>query len=229
MPSRPIDVQAFLARLPLFRELREDEIERIALQTRRISASRGEVLFQAGDALSSVYVVVYGEIKLAFTSRRGAEKVVDIVGPGNSFGEAVAFLGRPCPVTAQALCDALILAVGRDALLAELERDKQFATRVVAGLSMRLHALVNDLESHSMHTGVQRVIGYLLRDCGTGESSGSLQVELPTTKALVASRLSLTQEHFSRILHELISRGLIEVDGRSIRVLDVERLRNFMP
>jgi len=73
---------------------------------------------------------------------------------------------------------------------------------------------------------VQRVIGYLLRDqsvedCASGEV---FTVSLPVSKATIASRLSLTPEYFSRVLHELEAARLIEVDKRDIRILDAKRL-----
>ena len=93
---------------------------------------------------------------------------------------------------------------------------------MIASLSIRLHHLITDVESYSLHSGRQRIIGYLLRDnC----QSGTVVITLPTSKGVIASRLNLTQEHFSRILHELSENGLIVVAGRKITIPDVERLR----
>jgi len=80
-------------------------------------------------------------------------------------------------------------------------------------------------------SGVQRLIGYLLRDgesAQTGVShSTSLTVNLPASKATIASLLSLTPEYFSRVLHELEAQGLIQIDKREISILDVARLASF--
>ena len=72
-------------------------------------------------------------------------------------------------------------------------------------------------------------MGYLLRN-QEGEDGGAddqVTVSLPVSKATVASRLSLTPEYFSRVLHELESAGLIEVDKRDIRILDPRRLMRY--
>ncbi len=112
-----------------------------------------------------------------------------------------------------------------------IDRDPVFARRMLAGLSRRLHQLVADVEAYSTRSGTERLIGFLLRDCvGTVEDGetppqGSIDIELPVAKGIIASRLNLTQEHLSRILHDLSSLGLIEVHGRRIHVRDVERLR----
>lgn len=226
MLQPPIKVQSFLANVPLFKELASDELDRIASNTHEVRAARAEVLFRRGDPALGFHIIVFGQVKLAFTSPRGDEKVVDLIGPGQSFGEAVMFMERPHVVTAQALSDSLLLYIARETVFDELERDPRFVRRIIAGLSVRLHRLMSDLESDSLHSGTQRVIGYLLRDSDENPAPGcALVVTLPTTKGVIASRLSLTQEHFSRILHDLAARGLIEVQGRSIGIPDVARLR----
>jgi len=224
--NAPIKVQSFLANVPLFKELTGDELDRIASNTREVRAARAEVLFRRGDPALGFHIVVFGQVKLAFTSPRGDEKVVDLIGPGQSFGEAVMFIERPHVVTAQALCDSLLLYIARDIVFQELERDPRFVRRIIAGLSSRLHRLMSDLESDSLHSGTQRVIGYLLYDSDENPAPGrALEVTLPASKGVIASRLSLTQEHFSRILHDLSARGLIDVHGRAIHIPDVARLR----
>jgi CRP-like cAMP-binding protein len=218
--------RAFLANLPLFRELAPDQLDRMATHTRQVRAERGEILFHRGDPVSGFHAIVYGQVKLAFVSAGGDEKVVEILGSGQSFGEAVMFMKRPHVVTAQALADTLLLYVEREAVFDEIKRDPDFAARMIAGLSRRLHQLVGDLEAYSMRSGTERVIGYLL---STGAERvpdrGACDITLPTAKGVVASRLNLTQEHFSRILHDLASAGLIKVHGRTVHILDVERLR----
>ena len=67
-------------------------------------------------------------------------------------------------------------------------------------------------------------LNYLLA-CATGGTSASLAVTLPAKKSIIASRLSVTPEYFSRTLHELISSGAIEVNGRQIVIRDAARLR----
>jgi CRP/FNR family transcriptional regulator, dissimilatory nitrate respiration regulator len=221
-----IKVQSFLANVPLFKELASDELDRIASNTQEVRAERAEVLFRRGESALGFHIIVFGQVKLAFSSPRGDEKVVDLIGPGQSFGEAVMFMERPHVVTAQTLSDSLLLYIPREIVFQELERDPRFVRRIIAGLSSRLHRLMSDLESDSLHSGTQRVIGYLLRDIDESAEAGHmLEVTLPTTKGVIASRLSLTQEHFSRILHTIAARGLIEVHGRSIHVPDVDKLR----
>ncbi|MCC7487395.1 MAG: Crp/Fnr family transcriptional regulator [Burkholderiales bacterium] len=213
--------------MPLFNDLVPAELERIEAGTRRVECARGEVLFRRGDASEGFYTVIFGQVKLAFTSPSGAEKVVEVMGPGQSFGEAVMFLEKPYPVFAQALSDSVLLHISRSVVFAEIERDPRFARRIISGLSRRLHSLVIDLETYTLRSGTQRLIGYLLRGVPEGAAAGPVEVALTISKTVLASRLSLTPEHLSRILHDLTEDQLVSVEGRSIRILDVEALRRY--
>lgn len=221
-------VHAILSNTPLFREGDPAEIERIARGTRELHAARGEVLFQKGDTPQGFYLVVYGQIKLAFCTPQGAEKVVDIVGAGQSFGEAVMFMDKPYLVYAQAIADSLLLHIGKTAVFDELERNPAFGRKMLAGLSRRLHTIVSDVEAYSLRSATERVIGYLLRyEAEEAGTDRTLRIRLPASKGLIASRLNLSPETFSRILHDLCTAGLISVGGREIQVHDLERLRGY--
>jgi CRP-like cAMP-binding protein len=228
MPTPKIRTQAFLANLPLFRELSAEEIDHLAQGTTEHHVPRGTVVVNKGDPNEGFHLVVYGQIKLSLTTPQGDEKVVEIIGPGFSFGEALMFMGKPYIVTATALADSLLLHVKRETVFEGLARDPEFARRMLAGMSRKLHSLVSDLESVTLKSGRERVIGYLLRQDAEGaDGDAPFTVKLPVSKAIVASRLNLTPEHFSRILHELAAEGLIEVAGRDVRIVDPVRLRAF--
>jgi len=220
-----IKVQAFLANLPMFSEMSPVELDRVAAGTQVQHAAKGDIVFRTGDACVGFHVVVYGQVKLGFTSPQGVEKVVEIVRPGSSFGEALMFLDKPYIVFAQALADSMLLHVGKRTVLEELERDAGFARRMLSGLSRKLHGLVRDVEAYTLRSGAERVIGYLLRDVPDGQLEGAVEVNLSPGKSVIASRLNMTPEHFSRILHDLAASGLIEVDGRQVRIRDLVRLR----
>ncbi len=224
--ARPqIKVQAFLANLPMFTEMSAEELDRIAAGTEALYVQKGEEVCHRGDPVTGFHVVVYGQVKLGFTSPQGVEKVVEIIRPGESFGEALMFLDKPYIVFAQALSDSMLLHVSKQTVNDELARDPGFARRMLSGLSRRLHGLVRDVEAYTLRSGSERVIGYLLGELPDGADAGQVEVELTPGKSVIASRLNMTPEHFSRILHDLAAQGLIEVDGRMVRIPDLDRLR----
>ncbi len=228
MSSPRIATQAFLSRLPLFSDLGSADLDRIAAGTTELHIPRGEILFNRGDPCAGFHLVVYGQVKLAIVTSHGGEKIVEIIGPGYSFGEAVMFMERPYVVMAQALADTFLLHVSRHVVFDAIERDATFARKMLAGLSRRLHGLIGDVEAYTLQSGTERLIGYLLRqDEQQASANAPYVVTLPTSKTIVASRLNLTPEHLSRILHELAAAGLITVEGRDIRIVDIAKLRAY--
>jgi CRP/FNR family transcriptional regulator, dissimilatory nitrate respiration regulator len=230
MDARAFDVPKYLSVLPLFNDLKVDELQQIAQGCSLRRLARGDLVFRVGDPCQEFHVVVVGQVKLFVLSPGGQEKVVGLIAPGQSFAEAIMFTDRPYILSAQALADTLLLEVSKRAVLAEIERDHRFALRMLAGMSRRLHALVHDVEAYALHSGAQRVIGFLLReeaDAGRASGADARTVSLPVSKATIASLLSLTPEYFSRVLHDLEAQGLIEIDRRDIRILDPKRLSDY--
>jgi CRP-like cAMP-binding protein len=224
MDRNKIKPQTFLSRVPLFNTLQEEELDRIALGCTELRAERGDLIFQRGDPCTGFHVVLYGRVKLAFHSAHGAEKVIELIGPGHSFGEALMFMNSPYIVTAQATEDSLLLHVAKPAIYREIENAPAFACKMLAGLSQRMHSLMSDLESYALRSGTERVAAFLLKQ-PSQEAGGEVSLTLPVSKAVLASRLSLTPEHFSRIMAELSARHLIAFKGRKVAILDPAALR----
>ena len=152
----------------------------------------------------------------------GHEKVVELIQPGMSFGEAVMLIGRPYPAYAEALGAGRALYIPRAGLIEAVRSNPDFSLRLLAGLSALMHALVREIEELSTQNALQRVVGYLV---GERVEQAADAVDLPASKAVIASRLNLTPETFSRVLHTLQERALIRVSGRRIELLDVAGLR----
>ena len=211
----------FLRNLPLFRELDLCQIEAIGAATTEQRVAVGTALFRRGDSCDGIHVIVVGRVKLALLAPAGAEKVIEILGPGQSFGESVMFMGKPHILYAEALADSLLLLIRKNAILEAIKCNPEFARRMLNELSLRLYRLVADIEAYTLKSATERVIGYLLAALADDTSPGQpADVLLAASKSVLASRLNITREHFSRILHELSQAGLIRVNGRNIHILD---------
>lgn len=223
------DMPMHLRTLPLFRGLSEHECQNVARGCRLQQYSRGDMVVRAGEVCESFYFVVTGQVRLYVASATGVEKVIELIGPGHSFAEAMMFLSKPHTLNAQTLSDSLIMTVSKRSVFDEIERDPRVSMQMLSGISHWLHRLLLDVEGYTLHSGMQRLIGYLLRDVdlNSGAEHGVVTVSFPVSKAIIASRLSLTPEYFSRVLHQLESESLIEIDRREVRILDVRRLASY--
>lgn len=216
-------VAEILSRQPLFVGLSESELQQIAQTTREYRVQKNEVIFQKGESPQGMHLVIMGQIKLAIPSPQGGEKVMHIVNPGQSFGEAVTFLDRPYPLSAQAIQESLILLIDKHSLLNAIDENPKLARKMLASLSVRLHELMIDIENCALRTSQQKVAGYLLHECQHRQGS-PCEIELGSSKQTLAAHLNLAPETLSRVLNQLSKNGIIEVHGRSIRILDRSQL-----
>lgn len=226
---KAISPELFLARTPPFSDLDPEDLSRIAVGARFLSVSKSEMLFRQGDPCDGLHIVIDGQIKLVFISIKGDEKVVDVIKPGQSFGEAATLMNRPHNVSAQAGCDSHLLLISRHSLLAEVESAPAFCKKMLTRLASHEYQLLQELESLSLHNGAQRIAAFLLHEIFLlEEDCDSVEITLPIQKSVIASRLNLTQEHLSRLLQDLTRRGLIVVEGKRITVPSVASLRVFL-
>ncbi|MGH8747174.1 MAG: Crp/Fnr family transcriptional regulator, partial [Burkholderiales bacterium] len=155
-----------LRNLPLFNGLDENELARIGSEVTQLDLPRATVLFRPGDACSGIHLVVSGHVKIALCTADGAEKVVDLAGPGQTLGETAVFLDRPYKTSAETLSDSELLHIAKDKVLAAVRNHPGFAQRIISGLSQRLDRLIGDLESLTLRSGTERVVEYLLSRLG---------------------------------------------------------------
>lgn len=229
MNTNVFDMPRFLAGSPLFGSLSPDELSRIAQSSTLTRYVKGDLIFRVGQPCESFQMVVSGQVKLFVVSAGGHEKVIEIFSAGQSFAEAIMFLDKPYIFSAQALNDVVLLKVSKQSVFSEISRDPKFAMHLLGGVSRRLQTLIQDVEGYALKNGLQRLIGYLLRDVETANINDqtAVTVALPASKATIASRLSLTPEYFSRVLHDLEAKALIHIDRREIRILDVQKLVRY--
>lgn len=227
MPLRP-DVLPFLRAYPLFAALDDEQFRRLAQSVQVHALEPRQMLFQRGDPARHWYVVLEGSVKLALQSRSGEEKVVERLGPGQSFGEALMFMEAPAfPVAAIALDASEVLAVPNAGFIAALKESPETCFRMLADLSRRLHGLVREIEELTLASATLRVVRHVLELAGT-TTSGPVTVTLEESKQMLASRLAIKPETLSRILRSLSDAGVLNVEGRQLHVPDVARLREVV-
>lgn len=215
-----------LSGFTLFRELSDTHLALVASQSRALAVQRGQRLFHRGDPAHGLFLLLEGQIKLAVTSPQGMEKVICIIKPGESFGDAVIFLDRPVfPVSAQATEDSSLLVVPKRVIFELLESDHSVACKMLAGLSVYNRQLVQQIEAIALLTCSQRFIGYLLQVADASDTPD--HVMLPASKTNIASLLNLAPETLSRTMLKLQQAGLIEMRGKEIFITDVAGLREF--
>jgi CRP/FNR family transcriptional regulator, dissimilatory nitrate respiration regulator len=214
MPAGPL-AERLIGNLPLFRHVAREHVAFLAKHATVHQLKRGDIVCRRGEPLECFFGVAYGQMKLVLRAGNGEERVLRIVGAGDTFGEALVHRPRANALDAIALSDALVIALPARPVSVLLERDENFARAMFARLAQRMHELVAEIESSTLLNARQRIASYL-----TGLAGAASRVRLPVTKTLVASQLGVTKETLSRLLREFSDQGLIQVYNRNIVVRD---------
>jgi CRP-like cAMP-binding protein len=213
-----------LREAPLLSGLTDEQLKGVAQRAVRMRLREGQFLFCQGDPADRFYLVLAGRMRLFRLSPDGGEKVIEIVGPGETFAEALMFLDAPrYPVCAAAL--GQVELIGIDAAdFAQMLRGSIDTCFILLGkLSQRLRGLLREIDNLTLHTAISRLARYLLAKRPAGER----EMNLEARKGVIASRLSIKPETFSRIEKELTKQGVIAVKGQRVTFLDLDALERI--
>jgi CRP-like cAMP-binding protein len=192
------------------------------------SLKKGEFLFMARDPADALYFLVDGWIKLARLSRQGEEIIINVVAPGETFAEAAVFgaPGSVYPVNAQAAEESTVLAIGREKFIARIEASPEFSLGLLSAISVRQHFLIRQIEQIAARSAPQRIGAFLLDLSRRREGAPMAILDLPYDKSLIAGRLNIQPETFSRALAKLEPVG-VKVEGKTITLSNLEALKEF--
>lgn len=227
VPGKDAGCRATLARVPIFGGLTEAELSFLAQRTAPRNFGVGEMVFTEGEPCLGMYVVQSGSVRIFKTSVNGREQVLSIDGPGSSIAELPVFDGGNYPASVAAVTDATLLFVSKQDFQALCLAHPQVALKVLRVVGARLRRLVGIIEELSFTTVRHRLASYLVRTAhkdGKTTASG-MQVLLPASNQELASHIGTVRELVSRNLSRFQSEGLIRMDGRSVIILDLEKLQ----
>lgn len=214
-----------MRRSPLFSRLSADQARTLVSPSIPRAYAKGTVLFQQGDAADCFYVVLDGVVKIARHLPDGDEVVIGVVGPGATVAEVAMFIGGRYPATAEIVADARLLPVRSSHFRAALRDNADLAMGLLAATAQRVHALVQELEHIKSQTSAQRVADFLVGLC-PGLQGTDVEIELPYEKGLIAARLGMTPESFSRALRRLRQLG-VRIRRDHVFIPSVELLNHF--
>lgn len=218
-----------LRRAYLFADMAEEHLNALFQTAHDIHLNAGGALFRQGQPAERLFFLRDGMVKLFRLSPEGDEKIIEIMQPGQTFAEAVMFMGTHgrYPVNAEAVNESRLYAIEQKAFLNLLHESSDACFGLLASMSRRLHMLVNQIESLTLQNATYRLVAYLLEQIPRDVKT-SPEVQLTTPKGVIASRLAIQPETLSRILAKLRQGGLIDVHGNHITVRDVQALRNLV-
>ena len=215
-----------LAQSGLFQGLSEDAIEPVLTRLETVTLPRGRVVFNEGEPGDSLYIILSGKIKLGRRAADGRQNLVMVMGPSDMVGELSLFDPGPRTATATAVTDARLARLKKTSLRPWLNNRPEIAEQLLRVLARRLRR-TNDALADLIFTDVPgRVAKNLLQMAGRfgTRDGGVLRVTHDLTQEELAQLVGASRETVNKALADFASRGWLRLDGKSVIILDPERL-----
>jgi CRP/FNR family transcriptional regulator len=213
-----------LRQLPLFKGLETTTLSQLAQGATLKAYAAGEVIFLEGETSAGLYYLASGWLKIVKSSPEGREQVLRIIGPTETFNEVGAFANRPNPATAIALETVSIWLLQRDMLMRIVREQSALAQRIIENMADNMIHLVNLVADISLRPVAGRLARLLLDEANEGNV---LLRPLWQTQTELAARLGTVPDVLQRALRTLESEGVIQVQRREIRILDLAGLAKW--
>lgn len=226
MTQYKIDHSTLLKGTPFFSELADDEIKWFLDRARFVEYPKKGFLFQRGDTADFMYIMMEGWIKLFQVDREGQETVQAILTRYDSFGEEAALDESQYHYSAQVASNgARCMVIPASAIKERIHDDPRIAMKMLAAMSHHFNQTGLMYDHFTKLTAAQRVAAFILKlsmDRGYAKT-----VKLPYNKLLVASRLCMQPETFSRAIKRLEEDTDTIFKGREVIIDDIEELQDY--
>jgi CRP-like cAMP-binding protein len=219
-------VDDILRRAGIFQGVDPEAVEALAKEFKTVEAPRGATLFSEGDPGDSLYIVLAGKVKLGRRSPDGRENLVAVMGPSDQFGELSLFDPGPRTATATVVTDARMAILPKEALVAWVKDRPEIAMQLLRVLGRRLrrtNTMLADLIFVDVPGRVAKQLLQLAQRFGSLEG-GQLRVTHDLTQEELAQLVGASRETVNKALADFASRGWLRLEGKSVVILDRERL-----
>ena len=226
MSANKTDTLHLMASMPLFQNLSEKALNMLQEILGKKTFRRGEKIFSEGEESAGFYIVISGKVKVYKLSMEGKEQILHIVGAKELLGAVSAFAGTPYPAYADAIEKTDAFFFPRKEFLSLIKKEPSVVMNIMANLSMRLQHFTKMIENLSLKEVPGRLGAYLLYLCERTGCNDSMEMDI--SKGQLASLLGTTPETLSRILRKLSDNKVLEVKGRTVRLLKRKELQGIV-
>lgn len=230
IPSTPPGAKEFLSRLPLFAELEIEQLEQVAQRVHRREFAPGVTLFHQDMPGTMMYMLESGSVRVISIGRTGQELTLNVLGPGEIFGELSILDGRQRSATAVTLAPTVIWLLSQADLKEFMIKFPTVNQAMIQILVERVRSTARRLEAMTFQDVLGRLAFELLslaersgRPCEAG-----IEITIPLTQVDLATMVGATRESVNKAVSVLRSKNLIEFDGTSWFLQDPQGMQQIL-
>jgi CRP/FNR family transcriptional regulator, cyclic AMP receptor protein len=219
----------FLKYVPIFSELDNDTLEKISKLGIRKSFKRDSVVLFEHETGSALFVIIEGKVKVSRVSDDGKEVILTILGDSDFFGEMAILDGLSRSANVTAMEDSELFIIQRSEFLELLQVHPEVSIALLQELTQRLRSADMKIKSLSLKDAegkVATVILQLADDVGKIKQ-GTVEIEKLPFQHDLANMAGTSRETISRTLHTFAKKGLVELDGAKLRIMNYEKFKEL--
>jgi CRP/FNR family cyclic AMP-dependent transcriptional regulator len=223
------EFDSFLKQIQIFSQLSDDKLGQISNISTRQKFNKDSVILSEHETGSTFFIVIKGKVKLSRASEEGNEVVLTTLSESDFFGEMSLLDGSSRSATVTAMEDSELLIIRRKEFINLLRSDPDISIALLIELTQKLRAANTKLKSLSLKDAegkVATVILQLADDIGKIRQ-GILEIEKLPFQHDLANMAGTSRETISRTLHTFAKKGLVELDGSRLRILNYEKFKEL--
>jgi CRP/FNR family transcriptional regulator, cyclic AMP receptor protein len=219
----------FLKWVPIFSELEEETIEKIAQVGVRKSYGKENVILMEEEAGSALFVIISGKVKISRTSSDGREVILSILSEADFFGEMAILDGLTRSATVISIEDSELYIIQRTQFLDLLKSHPEISISLLQELTQRLRTADMKIKALTLKDAEGKVATVILQiadDYGKIKQ-GMVEIEKLPLQQDLANMAGTSRETISRTLHSFAKKDLVEIEGTKLRILDYEKFKEL--
>lgn len=219
----------FLKWVPIFSELEEETIEKIAQVGVRKSYAKENVILMEEEAGSALFVIISGKVKISRTSSDGREVILSILSESDFFGEMAILDGLTRSATVISIEESELYIIQRNQFLELLKSHPEISISLLQELTQRLRTADMKIKALTLKDAEGKVATVILQiadDYGKIKQ-GLVEIEKLPLQQDLANMAGTSRETISRTLHSFAKKDLVEIEGTKLRILDYEKFKEL--
>ncbi len=219
------ELSEFLKYVPIFSELPDETINRIASIGQIKEFPKDSVILMEDEDGLTMFFIIEGKVKITRSSSDGKEVILTVLGRSEFFGEMAILDGMSRSATVIALEDSKLFIIHRNDFLELLKKHPEISIPLLQELTSRLRAADMKIKSLSLKDAEGKVATVILQlaDTQGKVKHGIVEIEKMPLQQDIANMAGTSRETISRTLHTFAKKGYIEIEGSKLRILNYEK------
>ncbi len=203
-----------LENIPLFSGLGKQDLAAIAEHAITKTYPAETLIISEGDLSDSLYLILYGKVKVYVSNTEGAEAILNIMGTGEFFGEMALLDNAPRSASVMTLEPTRLSMITKQAFRDCLTKQPDIAYNLIRALNQRVRALTENVKNLALLDVYGRVARTLVNIAV--RQDGQFIVDPRLTHQDIANMVGASREMVSRVLKDMVARGYVKIEGRRI-------------